>query len=97
LGKNGSNFFDVTFGPGASFLTLSTFDTSLSNPDQLIEDSKQWRVGVDLSSCGDNCPRTQVPEPGTGGLLAAALFGMLAMARRRNARATFALVMRRRK
>ena len=87
LDKNGSNFFDVTFDPSASSLTLNTFDTSLGDPDQLIENSKQWRVGIDLASCGDNCPNTQVPEPKTIALFGAGLLGFAAVRRRRKTQA----------
>lgn len=83
LGKNGSNFFDITFGPSADFFTLNTFtDSAGTIAAQLIENTKQWRVGV----AEPNTPTTtttDVPEPFTLSLFSMGLAGVAATRRRR--------------
>jgi hypothetical protein len=80
LSGNGSNFFDMTFNPAADFMTLNTFsDGAGATSAQLIEDTKQWRVGI---------APTQVPEPATWTLIVPFLIGGLFYLRRRKAGTT---------
>jgi hypothetical protein len=80
IAGSGANWFTITFSPASMHLTFNTFTSAgTSDPAQLIQDSRQWRVQICTTNCngggGGPPPPPPVPEPDSIAVLGAALLG----------------------